>query len=452
MSVSTLAIDLYELTMAASFLDAKMVNRYATFDLFVRRLPKNRTFFIAAGLSKVLEYLENFSFGKEEIDFLKSKRIFKDNFLDYLKGLKFTGDVMALKEGTVFFPQEPVLRISAPIVEAQLLESYLLSTINIATTIATKSSRVVTAASGRDIYDFSLRRTQGPQAGLVAARSSFIAGCAGTSNVLADFLYGIPSSGTMAHSFILTFKSEVDSFRAYVSTFPNSSTLLVDTYDYRKGIENAIKVAKELEEKGHRLKAVRLDSGNLVSASRYARLTLDKAGLNYVKIIASGNLDEFKIDNLLKKGALIDSFGVGTNMGVSSDAPYLDVIYKLCEIVDEEKIVHPVMKLSQDKMTYPGKKQVFRIRDKKGNYAYDILALESEENSGEPLLVKVVEKGEVIYKRPALSEIKSSVLDNLKYLPLRYKALRNKSRYPVVLSLGLKKMIFELKNKILTRD
>ena len=286
---------------------------------------------------------------------MKKKGIFKDRFLDYLKGLRFSGEVWALPEGTVFFPGEPVLRVSAPILEAQMAESALLNTINIASLISSKAARVVLAAQGKGVYDFSLRRTQGMSAALAAARSSYIAGCLGTSNVLAGKLYGIPTAGTMAHSFVMSFQSELESFRAYTSLFPDNSILLVDTYDYRKGIENAITAARELEAKGHKLKGVRLDSGDLVRISRMARRLLDTAGLNYVRVFASGNLDEFKIENLLKNGAKIDSFGVGTNMGTSCDAPYLDVIYKLSRIDNRDGSIQPVMKLSQDKITYPEK-------------------------------------------------------------------------------------------------
>src|SRR3990167_2610048 len=330
-----LLLDLYELTMAAGYFEGKAQAR-ATFDLFVRRLPENRSFLVAAGLENALKFLEKFSFTNQDIDFLKQKGIFKDDFLHYLAALRFTGDVYALPEGTVFFPAEPVLRVAAPILEAQLVESYLLNVINVATTICSKAARVVMAAKGKEVYDFSLRRAQGPDAGLAAARSSYIAGCAGTSNVLAGALYNIPLAGTMAHSFIMSFRDELESFRIYASTFPDSTTLLVDTYDYRKGIQNAISVAKELEVEGHKLRAIRLDSGNLASISKLARSSLDAHGLRYVKILASGNLDEYKIERLLGARAMIDNFGVGTNMGVSSDAPYLDIIYKLSQIDDLE--------------------------------------------------------------------------------------------------------------------
>lgn len=447
-----LLLDLYELTMAASYFEHK-VNTQATFDLFIRKLPKNRSFFLAGGLESALRFLENFSFSQEDINFLKQKGIFKDDFLDYLKTVKFRGTVYALPEGTVFFPNEPILRITAPILEAQLVESCLLNTVNVAATICSKAVRVVIASKARGVYDFSLRRTQGPYAGLVAARSSYIAGCLGTSNVLAGYLYGLPIAGTMAHSFVMSFQNELDSFRAYAATFPDTATLLVDTYDYKKGIRNAIKVAKELESKGHKLKAIRLDSGNLESISRLARNLMDSCGLNYVKIFASGNLDEFKIERLIKNGAKIDNFGVGTNMGVSADAPYLDVVYKLSQIEDSARNQHPVMKLSKGKITYPGKKQIFRVLDKCGHYLKDVLALEGEKLEGKRLLTKVMENGKPMnFSYPSLEKIRSFAKDNVNSLPDRYKKLEGKAVYPVYLSSGLKEMIDKTKQKIKSKE
>lgn len=442
-----LLLDLYELTMAAGYFKHK-VRAHVTFDLFVRRLPKHRSFLVAAGLENALKFLEKFSFSSSDIDFLKQKGIFKDDFLHYLAALRFTGDVYALPEGTIFFPGEPVLRVSAPILEAQLVESYLLNVINLATTICSKAARVVMAAKGKEVYDFSLRRTQGPDAGMAAARSSYIAGCAGSSNVLAGALYNIPLAGTMAHSFIMSFRDELESFRSYGWTFPDSTTLLVDTYDYKKGIQNAIQVAGELEAEGHKLRAIRLDSGNLVSISKLARSLLDAHGLRYVKILASGNLDEYKIERLLGDRAMIDSFGVGTNMGVSSDAPYLDVIYKLSQIDDSEGNAYPVMKLSQGKVTYPGKKQVFRIADTRRAYLKDIIGLEGEKAAGKPLLEKVMENGKIISSLPSLEKIRELTKDNLMRLPSKYKELKGSSIYPVCLSHGLRQLASKVKNKI----
>jgi nicotinate phosphoribosyltransferase len=430
-------VDLYELTMSASYFESKKDTK-AVFDLFIRRMPPNRSYFVAAGLADALDFLSNFNFDSQSIEFLRREGSFSERFLQYLSNLRFTGDVWALQEGEIFFPNEPILRVVAPIIEAQLVESFLLNTINLQTTIATKATRVVTAAAEKGVYDFSLRRTQGIDAAIKVARASYLAGCKGTSNVLAGQLYNIPIVGTMAHSFVMSFKNEMTSFRAFAQTFPNNSILLIDTYDNIKGIKNAISVAKELEKIGSKLKAVRLDSGNLVKLSKKIRTILDKAGLKYVKIFASGNLDEYKIERLLHSKAAIDSFGVGTNMGVSEDAPYCDVIYKISEVTDRKGEFLPTMKLSKGKTTYPGRKQVFRILDKNGMFLKDILALENENIEGKPLLTKVMEKGKIIYIPPSLDETRRFNQDNLLRLPQRYKKLKDAPRYPVLISPALK--------------
>lgn len=441
-----LLTDLYELTMCASYFDNK-INGIATFDLFVRYLPENRSYFVAAGLEDALNYLKNLKFTNEHIEFLKSKNIFKNDFLSYLKNFKFRGDVFALPEGTICFPNEPIISITAPIIEAQVIEAFLLNTINLQTTIATKASRVVYAAKQKPVIDFSLRRTQGTDAGMKVARASYIAGCVGTSNVLAGLKYRIPIYGTMAHSFVMAFGKEEKSFQAYSKTFPNNSIFLVDTYDTRKGIVNAALVAKKLEKEGYKLKAVRLDSGDLVNLSKWARKILDKNGLSYVNIFASGNLDEYKIKELLKKGALIDAFGVGTAMGVSKDAPYCDVVYKLVELSNRNKHL-PTMKLSKGKVTYPGKKQVYRIVDKNENYVKDILALRDEKMDGQKLLFKVMENGKVIYKMPSLEETRNTTINNLSRLSAKYKKMTNAAKYKVEISPKLRKLIIKFNKNL----
>jgi nicotinate phosphoribosyltransferase len=438
--------DLYELTMCASYFDNKRFEP-ASFDLFIRKLPPTRSYFLFAGLEQVLRFIEKMRFTEEHINFLKSQG-FKDEYLDYLRNFKFTGDVWAIPEGTIVFPNEPLIRVTAPIIEAQLIETFALNTVNLQTTIATKASRVVTAAKGRPVIEFGLRREHGTDAGIKVARASYIAGCAGTSNVLAGMMYGIPIFGTMAHSFIMFFSSEIDAFRAFAKTFPDKSTLLIDTFDNIKGAENAIVVAKELEEKGVKLRGVRLDSGDLVDISKKVRRMLDENGLSYVQIFASGDLDEYRIEELLRKGAKIDSFGVGTKMGTSADRPYVDIIYKLCEKMDEKGEFQPIMKLSEGKATLPGRKQVFRFKDENGNFVKDVIALDDEEMDGKPLLVKVVEKGKVIYDFPSLEEIRERALENLSKLPEKYKRLKNAAKYPVELSPKLKKLIRELQKKL----
>ena len=438
--------DLYELTMCASYFDNRRFEP-ATFDLFIRRLPPNRSYFLFAGLEQVLIFLEKVRFNEEHVDFLK-KQGFKDDFLDYLRKFKFTGEVWAVPEGTIVFPNEPLMRVTAPIIEAQLIETFILNTVNLQTTIATKASRVVSAAKGRPVIEFGLRREHGTDAGMKVARCSYIAGCSGTSNVLAGMRYGIPIFGTMAHSFVMLFEREIDSFRAFTKTFPDKSTVLIDTFDDIKGAEKAAIVAKELEEKGFRLGGVRLDSGDLVEISKKVRELLDEKELEYVKIFASGDLDEYKLEELLKKGARIDAFGVGTKMGTSADRPYVDIIYKLCEKINTNGEFSPIMKLSKGKVTLPGRKQVFRLKDKRGNFVKDIIALEDERIDEEPLLVKVMENGKIICDLPPLDEIRKKALESVSKLPEKYKKLNGEARYPVELSPGLTKLMRELKRKL----
>lgn len=442
----SMLLDLYELTMCASYYEHKRFEP-ASFDLFVRKLPPNRSYLLFAGLEQALLFIEKMHFREEHIEFLK-KYGFKDNFLDYLRNFRFTGDVWAIPEGTVVFPNEPLIRVTAPIIEAQLLETFLLNTINFQTTIASKAARVVTAAKGRPVIEFGLRREHGVDAGIKAARASYIAGCIGTSNVLAGMLYGIPIFGTMAHSFIMFFSDELEAFRAFSHTFPDRSTLLIDTFDVIKGAKNAILVAKELETKGFKLRGVRIDSGDLVSLSKAVRKMLRENGFDYVQILASGDLDEYKIEDLLEKGAEIDIFGVGTKLGTSADRPYVDIIYKLCERMTPDGKFKPIMKLSEGKVTLPGRKQVFRVKDAQGYFIKDIIALEDEKIDGEPLLVKVVDRGKIIYDFPSLEKIRERALDNLSRLPEKYKRLKNPAKYPVKLSPNLRKLINELEQKL----
>jgi len=442
----SLFTDYYELTMCAAYFDNKNFET-ATFDLFIRRLPENRSYFLFAGLEETLQYLQTIKFTKEHIAFLR-KQGFREDFLDYLQGFRFTGEVWALPEGTVTFPNEPLIRVTAPIIEAQLVETFLLNSINLQTMIATKASRVVQAAKGRSIIEFGLRREPGIDAGMKVARSSFIAGCQGTSNVLAGMAFGIPIFGTMAHSFIMSYAKEIDAFRAFAKTFPNKTTLLIDTYDDLAGAEKAAEVAKELESKGCRLGGVRLDSGDLAETSKKVRKILNAAGLEYVKIFASGDLEEFKIAQLLEDGASIDSFGVGTKMGTSADRPYLDCIYKLCETQSADGSFIPIMKLSKDKITFPGRKQVHRFFSKDGSFRKDVIALADENMEGQQLLVKVMEKGNLNYKLPSLNEIQATAKTNLSKLPAQYKALTNAPAYPIELSQKLVKLIEKVRRQI----
>ena len=436
--------------MCASYFDNKKFET-ATFDLFIRRLPENRSYFLFAGLEEALRYLQNIKFTEEHLVYLK-KQGFKDDFLDYLHTFQFTGDVWAVPEGTVAFPNEPLIRVTAPIIESQLLETFLLNTINLQTMIATKASRVVNAAKGKSVVEFGLRREQGIDAGMKVARSSYLAGCQGTSNVLAALAYGIPVFGTMAHSFVMSYPKEIDAFRAFAKTFPNKSTLLIDTYDEMAGAEKAVIVAKELEAKGYRLGGVRLDSGDLAKSSQKIRKILDDNNLGYIKIFASGDLDEFKITQLLNDGARIDAFGVGTKMGTSADRPYLDVIYKLCETMTSDGSFSPIMKLSKDKITLPGRKQVYRFKNEQGCFKKDIIALSDEKVNGEPLLVKVMERGKLIYSFPTINEIRAKAADNLSKLPSEFKVSTNAPVYLVELSQKLQNLIETTKSQLIKNE
>ena len=355
-----LQTDFYQLTMAAAYFDSRM-NGEATFSMFSHDLPPVRGYLVAAGLEQALDILENFSFTQKEISYLESLKRFSPDFLEYLAGLKFTGSVRALPEGSVFFAGEPVLEVTAPIIEAQLVETHLLNTLNINTTLASKAARCIKAARGRACVDFSLRRNQGLAAGYSVARSAALVGFAGTSNVAAAAKWGIPPVGTMAHAFVEAFGDEVQAFDAFAETFPEHTVLLVDTYDSEGGLANAVDVAARLTQAGHRLVGVRLDSGDLVRLSRRARQVLDEAGLEYARVVVSGSLDEHGITELIAAGAQVDSFGVGTKMGCSADAPYCDLAYKLVSYQGR-----PTLKLSYGKETWASPKQLFRRLDSKG--------------------------------------------------------------------------------------
>ncbi|MCW4025226.1 MAG: nicotinate phosphoribosyltransferase [Candidatus Bathyarchaeota archaeon] len=438
--------DFYELTMCASYFDHKNFET-ATFDLFIRRLPENRSYILFAGLEQAVKYLENIKFTEPQLAYLKQQG-FKDDFLDYLRNFKFTGEVWAVPEGTIVFPNEPLIRVTAPIIEAQIVETFLLNTINLQTTMATKASRVVHAAKGKAVIEFGLRREQGIDAGMKVARCSYIAGCKGTSNVLAGQVFGIKVFGTMAHSFIMSYHKEIDAFRAFAKTFPHNSTLLIDTYDDIAGAEKAVEIAKEMETQGYRLSGVRLDSGDLSQTSKKVRAILDGKGLGYVKIFVSGDLDEYKIEELLAADAPIDSFGVGTKMGTSADRPYIDAIYKLSETMEPDGSFQPIMKLSKDKHTLPGRKQVYRFKDIQGNFDHDLITLDNENVTGEPLLVKVIEGGKRVYKLPSLEQIRANAAENLQKLPEKYQTLRDAPVFPVELSSNLQELVVLVKKQL----
>lgn len=425
--------------MGAAYLDNQK-NEKATFDLFIRKLPEDWGFFIANGIEDAIDYATNLKFQEEDIEYLRQQKIFKENYLNYLKDFKFTGEIYAVKEGTPIAPNTPILRVTAPRIEAQFLETMLLNTINFQTMISTKANRIVQAAGNASVVDFGLRRAQEQDAAMKGARAAYIAGAIATSNVKAGQEYGIPISGTQAHSFVMSFPTEIESFRSYANTFPDNPTLLIDTYDTIQGAKNAAIIAKELEAKGKRLGAVRLDSGDLAELSKQVRQIFDKENLQYVKIFASNDLNEYKILELIQKGAQIDGYGVGTELITAKPVSALPGVYKLIEDQDGAKI-----KLSSQKQSYPGKKQVYRT-EKNGIYTGDILALENERFIGKPLLEKVVMNGERINQRKSLNEIRAYCLEQIAKMPEQTKALHAQP-YSLKISNGLDNLVKETSNK-----
>jgi len=385
---SGLLTDLYELTMAAGYVQNRFEAR-ATFELFVRHLPAHRNYLVAAGLEQALDFLESVRFSQDEIEYLRGLPLFRHvrpEFFDYLARFRFTGDVYALPEGTIFFPDEPLLRITAPIAEAQLVETGLLSIVHFQTLIASKAARVTSAAAGRPVVEFGSRRAHGIEAGVLAARAAFIGGCDGTSNTFAGHRFGIPVYGTQAHSWMMAHADEAEAFRDFLDVFPEQSTLLVDTYDVRAAVEKIITL-------GRKPRGIRLDSGNVLADSQWARERLDAAGWTHVQIFASGDLDEDRIKALLHSGARLDAFGVGTALSTSADAPYIGVIYKLVE-VEEHGQVRSAAKFSEAKKTYPGRKQIFRFAGDDGRLSGDIIGLDDEQFPGaERLLMPVMRAG-----------------------------------------------------------
>ena len=379
-----LTTDLYQLTMTQAYCVEGLTGE-AVFNLFVRRLPPSRNYLVACGLESILDLLEDVRFEDRDLEYLDGLGPFTPEFLATLADFRFEGDVYAIPEGTVFFANEPVVEVVAPLPQAQLVETYLLNQITFQSAAASKCARVVTAADGGDVVDFGLRRVHGAEAGISVARAFYIAGAAATSNVMAGRLFGMPVAGTMAHSYITAHDDELAAFRAF--TERNADTvLLVDTYDTLQGVENVVRLARE-QGRDFDVRAIRLDSGDIGELAKRSRAILDQAGLSGVAIFASGGLDEYEIDSLLRGGAPIDGFGVGTKMGVSADAPYLDTVYKLVAYKGEGR-----MKLSTDKQTLPYRKQVFREYDD-GTMKSDTVAIHDERLSGQPLLKHVMAQG-----------------------------------------------------------
>jgi nicotinate phosphoribosyltransferase len=439
-----LQADLYELTMAAAYFEERFAGN-GTFELFVRSLPSQRSYLVAAGLEQALHFLENLRFEEDDIKFLRGQQIFRGisaEFFDYLRQFRFTGEVWAVPEGTPVFGEEPLLRVTAPIIEGQIVETFLLSEITFQTMIASKAARIVEAAGGRRVVEFGSRRAHGPEAGVLAARAAFIGGCAGTSNVEAGRRFGVPISGTLAHSFIMAHKNEEEAFRKFQRLFPEHSTLLVDTYDTLAALEKII---------SNRLRpaSIRLDSGDLLKLSVEARKRLDRAGLRNTKIFASGDLDEYAIADLLSRGARIDAFGVGTALSTSKDAPALGGVYKLVDVESRGQISRRA-KFSQDKLTYPGRKQVFRLCDDQGNFRRDVIGSAEETFAeGQPLLKRVMEHGQRLGKVPwEVNSIQQYAREQIGKIPATCRRIQKPEAYPVTISERLRNSLREVRQQI----
>jgi len=415
--MTALLTDLYQLSMLQAYL-AERMEENAVFELFVRKLPPTRNFLVAAGLEQALAYLESLSFTEDEIRWVEQQGSFSAQLVRYLREFRFTGDVDAVPEGTVFFPDEPILRVSAPLPQAQFVESRLLNIVHLQTLIASKAARIALRAPGRQLVDFGMRRAHGAEAALFAARAAYVAGFEGTATTLAGMRYDIPVYGTMAHSFVQVHASEQQAFEAFCRARPRNPVLLVDTYDTEAAVEKVAALAPMLAREGIRISAVRLDSGDLAAHAKATRSILDRAGLHDVGIFASGNIDEHRIDALLAAGAPIDGFGVGTALDTSSDAPALDMVYKLQSYAGQ-----PRRKRSEGKATWPGPKQVYRHRDGEGHLVHDVVRLDTERSDGEPLLRPCLRAGRRVLPQPSLGQLRSHCAAELAALPEPLRAL-----------------------------
>jgi nicotinate phosphoribosyltransferase len=441
-SGKTMLTDFYQLTMNAGYLDSNKNKDMATFDLFIRNLPKDWGYYIANGIEDAIDYITNIHFSKEDIRYLRSLGRFNENYLKTLSAFRFEGEIYAPKEGTPVFPNEPIFRVTSKREQAQFVETTLLNMINFQTMIASKASRIVTAAFPAEVYDFGLRRAQEEDAAMKGTRACYLAGAVATSNVKAGKEYGIKVGGTMAHSFVMAFDDELDAFRAYAKTFPTYPVLLIDTYDTINGAKNAIIIAKELEASGKKLGAVRLDSGDLEKLSKRVRSILDDANLGYVNVVASNDLNEYKIESLVKNNAPISSYGVGTEMLTAKPVAAIPGVYKLVEDESGARI-----KLSEGKKTLPGKKQVYRQYGPDGLYLNDIITLDEEKIEGRPILEQVVKNGERTRERPSLDESRKYCISEISRLPDYLKKTSVIGQYPVNISKGLSILVDSLTRK-----
>ncbi|HXE38264.1 MAG TPA: nicotinate phosphoribosyltransferase [Azonexus sp.] len=434
MSTSVLLTDLYQLTMLQAYFDQGM-NETAVFEFFVRKLPEQRNFLLAGGLEQVLDYLEALRFTDRELQWLAGSGRFRADFVDSLAHLRFTGEVSAMPEGTPFFPDEPILRVVAPLREAQLVETRIINLLQFQSMVAGKAARVRLAAPGKLLVDFGLRRAHGEEAGLLSARASYCAGFDGTATVLAGMRWAIPLFGTMAHSFIQCHASESEAFAHFVHSHPQATTLLIDTYDTERAAAAILPLARQLAAEGITVQAVRLDSGDLGSHAVAVRAILDHGGFPQIRIFASGNLDEYAVQALIAQGAPIDGFGVGTRMNTSADHPYLDCAYKLQEYAGTAR-----RKRSEGKATWPGRKQVFRHIDTTGCMTGDTLALVDDPQPGTPLLHTVMRGGQRLAPSPTAAEIRDYTADQLARLPPAWRQLDSAPSYPVNVADSLRQL------------
>jgi len=438
---SVLLTDLYQLTMLQGYFDLGM-NETAVFEFFVRKLPPSRNFLIAAGIEQALDYLERLRFTPEELAWLVKSGRFSREFLDSLERLRFTGDVHAMPEGTVFFPHEPILRVTAPLPQAQLVETRLINLLHFQTLIASKAARLVLAAPGKFLVDFGLRRAHGAEAGLFAARAAYLAGLSGSATVLSELLYDVPAYGTMAHSFIQAHDDEAEAFIHFAHAQPQNVTFLLDTYDTEAAAEKVVSLAPLLKQEGIAIKAVRLDSGDLGDHARKVRRILDNGGLREVKIFASGNLDESVLHTLMESGAPIDGFGIGTDLVTSADAPHLDCAYKLQEYAGRAR-----RKRSEGKATWPGRKQVYRHYDAEGRMVSDLLTLEGDPQEGKALIHPVMRSGRRLIPPIPVVESRKHASAELARLPEPLLQLRNAPPYPVKIADALRALASALDKK-----
>ncbi|MDH3475883.1 MAG: nicotinate phosphoribosyltransferase [Rhodospirillales bacterium] len=437
-----LLTDLYQLNMMQAYLDAGMTET-AVFEFFVRKLPENRGFLVAAGLEQALDFLEMARFTEDELAWLKDSGRFRAGMLDYLARLRFSGDVDAVAEGTVFFPDEPILRVAAPLPVAQLVETRLINLLHFQTVIASKAARMVLVAPGKQLVDFGLRRAHGAEAGLLAARASYLAGFAGSATTPAQRRYGVPIFGTMAHSFIQAFETEEAAFAAFARSRPENVVLLLDTYDTEAAAHKVVTIAPRLKQEGIELRGVRLDSGDLAGHARRVRRILDEGGLKEVTVFASGGLDETVLQKFIAEGAPIDGYGIGTSLTTASDAPALDCAYKLQEYAGEAK-----RKRSEGKATWPGRKQVFRRRRPDGTPGGtldgDLLTLEGAPGDGDPLIQPVMRQGRRLEPPPPLDQVRARAAAELAALPAHLARLETAPAYPVEVSRALRDLAEEV--------